>query len=213
MDERETPCQLYLIIPPEMDQDMAAGIAAMGESGNIACTLLRCDANGEINRKFANEFMPMLQDAKLPVLFENDIAAARELGADGVHISADEKIYTECRCVLGDDAIIGVECGHMRHDGLTFGEMGADYIAFTEASRRPRGWNEMELEELIIWWSETVTIPCVAWDISGADEARRYARAGADFVAVGAPIWSHAKGPGNAVAEFSTLLRAETLTA
>lgn len=213
MDERETPCQLYLIIPPDLDQGMAVDFGAIGSSDNIACALLRCDSNGEINRGSAEKVLRLVQFSQAPILFENDVSAASDLGASGVHILAHEEKYTKCRQILGDDAIIGVECGLSRHDGLTFGEMGADYIAFRESIDNPPCWNGMELKDLITWWSETVTVPCIAWDISNAQSARKYAKAGADFVAMGEPVWSHAKGPASATAEFSANLSAQQITA
>ena len=202
-DER---CQFYLIIPPFLDRGMAVDFAATSRTGNVSCALLRADSNGEINRVFAEKLLRYVRPSHVPVLFENDVAAASDLGADGVHIIADEEKFTDARRIIGDDGIIGVDCGLSRHDGLTFGEMGADYIAFTDSIDHPPCWNGLGLEELIIWWSETVTVPCVAWDISSVDCARQYAQAGADFVAMGEPVWSHIKGPEKAMAEFSANL-------
>ncbi|MHA1165774.1 MAG: thiamine phosphate synthase [Alphaproteobacteria bacterium] len=212
MDLRETHCQLYLIIPPDMDQRMVVDIAAAGSTGNIACALLRADTNGKIDRRFGTKILRVAQFSHVPIVFENDVAAAADLGADGVHLFADEEKYCDARRILGDDAIIGVDCGLSRHDGLTFGEMGADYIAFTDSIDHPPCWNGLGLEELLIWWSETVTVPSVAWDISSAAAARRYAQAGADFVAMGEPVWSHVKGPANATAEFSATLTAQQIS-
>ena len=212
MDLHETQCQLYLIIPPHMDQDMVVDFGTAISSGDVACALLRVDTNGKINRHFAGRILRFVQFSQIPVLFEYDVEAAAELGADGVHISADEEKYSEARRILGDDAIIGVDCGLSRHAGLTFGEMGADYVAFRDLVEPPPCWNGLGLKELITWWSETVTVPCVSWDISNAEDARQYAQAGADFVAVGEPVWSHAKGPAKATAEFSASLTSQQLS-
>ena len=212
MDRFDDCCQLYLIIPPDLDQDMKVNLGTAISSGKITCAQLRADTNGKINRVFAGTILRLMQFSQVPVLFENDVAAAADLGADGVHISADEDKYSEARRILGDDVIIGVNCGLSRHAGLTLGEMGADYVAFADSSEHPPCWNGLELKELITWWSETITVPCVAWDISSADEARLYSQAGADFVAIGEPIWSHAKGPAKATAEFSASLTAQQIS-
>lgn len=212
MDRFDDSCHLYLIIPPELDQDAKVHLGTAISSGKITCTQLRADINGNINRDFAGKVLRLMQFSQVPVLFENDVAAAADLGADGVHISADEEKYSEARRILGEDAIIGVDCGLSRHDGLTFGELGADYVAFKDTDEHPPCWNGLGLGELITWWSETITVPCVAWDLSSADEARRYSQAGADFVAIGEPIWSHAKGPAKATAEFSASLTLQQIS-
>ncbi len=122
-DER---CQFYLIIPPFLDRGMAVDFAATSRTGNVACALLRADSNGEINRDFAEKILRYVQPSQVPVLFENDVAAASDLGADGVHIIANEEKFTDARRIIGDDVIIGVDCGRSRHDRRKKGEMGSD---------------------------------------------------------------------------------------
>ncbi len=213
MVRSEPDCQLYLIIPPDMDQDIAVNFAETGALGNIACALLRADAEGKIDRGFGEKILRAGRFFQVPILFENDTAAAADLGADGVHIAADEENYTQSRRILGDDAIIGVDCGLSRHAGLTLGELGADYIAFSGIPGETRCQTDPGLESVIGWWSEIVTLPCVAWDAPTAAAARKYARAGADFVAIGDPIWAHAEGPANATAEFSANLAGQRISA
>ena len=134
------------------------------------------------------------RSAGLPLVFERDIGAAAELGADGVHVPADEDLYHEARQRLGEDAIVGAECGLSRHDALTLCEMGADYVAFKGPSKDAANSVEMGLEELIQWWSETVIVPCVVWDTANGCTARRLADVGADFIAKGNSLWSHPEG-------------------
>lgn len=190
--------QLYLTVPAAMNRDLVLQFAQSGCFGAFACALLQSGREGKVARGDAEMLLGLTRAANIPLLFEDDISAAAGLGADGVHIPALEALYSEARGTLGDDAIIGVACGLSRHDGLTLGEMGADYVAF----------NGTGLEDMIAWWSEIVTVPCVAWDIFDAHDARRYADAGADFIAVGDAIWTYAKGPASAVAQFSRCSRA-----
>jgi len=62
--------------------------------------------------------------------------------------------------------------------------------------RRPRF--EAVLER-VTWWAEVLTVPCVACAESRAD-AEALAAVGADFVAIGAPLWREAGEIAQAIA-------------
>ena len=212
MGRSKTGCQLYLIIPADMDQDMVLQLAQSVCFGTLACVLLQSGRDEKVARGDAEMLLRFTRAANIPLLLEDDISAAAELGADGVHIPALEALYGEAHSALGDDAIIGADCGLSRHAGLTLGEMGADYIAFKKSANAAPNGTEPGLEDMIVWWSDIVTIPCVAWDISSADDARRYADAGADFIAMGDAIWTYSGGPASAVAQFSASLTAQQVS-
>ncbi len=198
-NQTRTGCELYLIVPPDPDRDMAIQLAEAGNSGKIACALLQCEPHGRVKRPNAERLLRVTRRVKLPLLFERDIAAAVELGAGGVHIPADEDLYHEARALLGGNAIIGAACELSRHDALIMGELGADYVAFDGSLNDEPESIEMGLEELIRWWSETVTVPCVAWDSTSGREVQRLVDAGADFVALGNSVWRHPEGAAAAV--------------
>lgn len=206
MVHSETGCQLYLILPSETNRDAVLSFAQGGGFGAIACAVLQSGPDGELERGYVEQLLRLAHDANIPLLLENDISAAADLGVDGVHISADEELYLQARKALGDDAIIGAHCGLSRHDGLTFAELGADYVAFKGTPGPEQGESEAQLEEIITWWSQTVTVPCIAWDIFDAHAAKRLAGLGADFVALGNPIWSHPEGAAAATAELHAQL-------
>jgi thiamine-phosphate pyrophosphorylase len=130
----------------------------------------------------------IIQSHKVAALIADDAALARILKADGVHLSwSKDQVnrYKEAREILGARFIIGVDAGRSRHDAMTLGEAGADYIAFgipqhvddreTAIARR---------RSLIQWWAEIFEVPCVAFDVEDAGEAAGLAGANADFVAV-----------------------------
>jgi thiamine-phosphate pyrophosphorylase len=78
------------------------------------------------------------------------------------------------------------------HDAIGASEAGADYVAFA-------GPDDV-LEELLAWWQETMTPPCVAVVAGDLEGAIRLARTGADFLALDDAIWNHPEGPAAAVA-------------
>ena len=209
----ETGCQLYLILPQNMDRDGVPEFVEAGDFSAFASALLRSGSDGTVDRGFAETLLRLTHDANIPLLLENDISAAANLGADGIHIPADEGLYSEARSTLGDNAIIGVECGQSRHAGLTFAELGADYIAFAQNPAAAPDETTESYEELIAWWAETVTVPCVAWDMDSMEMAQRLAEAGADFVAMNEPLWSHPQGAALAARDLGARLNKQRVPA
>lgn len=202
----KTGCQLYLILPPDKNRDAVLKFVNAGDFSQFASALVQSGSDGKVDRGFAETLLRLTREANIPLLLEDDISAAIELGADGVHIRADEELYTQARKELGGDAIIGVECGFSRHTGLSFAELGADYIAFSGQTATQGDETAESMEDLISWWAETVIVPCVAWDIDSIESAHQQAKAGADFVAMNEPIWSHPMGPSVAASDFSASL-------
>ena len=88
-------------------------------------------------------------------------------------------------------------------------EAGADYVAFgaffPTQTKEPKTSADIEL---LRWWSELMVVPCVAIGGITAANAPELVKAGADFLAVSAGIWSHPDGPAAAVAGFNKLFAA-----
>ena len=92
------------------------------------------------------------------------------------------------RKTLGNDAIVGAFCGASRHDGMTAGEAGADYVAFGPVGATSLGDGTRAEEELFAWWSEMIEVPVVAEGALNADLVRQLAPV-TDFFGVGEEIW------------------------
>lgn len=63
-------------------------------------------------------------------LINDDVALARDVAADGVHLGRDDAKLTEARVHLGADAIIGVSCYNQLALAEQAQRQGADYVAF-----------------------------------------------------------------------------------
>jgi thiamine-phosphate pyrophosphorylase len=119
------------------------------------------------------------------VLVEERADLATALGLDGVHL-LHPSAYREARRLLGPDRIVGVGCA-TRDAAMIAAEAGADYVAFGGFDdSRPAG----ATLDLAAWWAALMTVPCVAAGCTGAHDAARLRDAGADFIAVGAPLWA-----------------------
>ncbi len=89
---------------------------------------------------------------------------------------------------LGEDAIVGAFCGTSRHDGMTAGELGADYVSFGPVGATPLGDGSRAGLELFEWWSEMIQVPVVAEGALDTDLIRTLAPH-TDFFGIGDEIW------------------------
>ena len=97
------------------------------------------------------------------------------------------------RKALGADAIVGAFARASRHEGLTAGEIGADYVSFGPVGATGLGDGTTAPLELFEWWSEMIEVPVVAEGGLTPDLAAALA-AVADFLALGDEIWTAPDG-------------------
>jgi thiamine-phosphate pyrophosphorylase len=205
-------CRLYLVTPPRLDDLAGFGraLAHALDAGDVAALQLRLKAApDDIVAAAADALMPIAQARGVALILNDRPDLAQRLGCDGVHIGQDDAPYAEARRLLGPDRIVGVTCHDSRHLAMEAAEAGADYVAFgaffPTTTKEPM--TRCELEVLSIW-QETMATPCVAIGGITVATAREVARAGADFVAVSAGVWSYGEGPAAAVAALNAEIAA-----
>lgn len=150
---------------------------------------------------------PPAQRRGVAVLLNDHPRLAFETGCDGVHIGQSDGSYAEARAAIGPEGIVGVTCHDSRHLAMEAGENGADYVAF--GAFHPTTTKEAAFHaepDLLTWWTELFTVPCVAIGGITVDNALPLVRAGADFLAVSGGVWNHPDGPAAAIRAFDRLL-------
>lgn len=147
---------------------------------------------------------PIAQDRDVAFILNDRADLAAELACDGVHVGQEDTPYAEARAIVGADAIVGVTCKASRDLAFEAGEAGADYVAFgaffpsqTKKITTPAD------TEILSWWQEFMTVPCVAIGGITLDNCETVIEAGADFLAVASGVWDHAAGPAAAVKAFN----------
>ncbi|WP_337995809.1 thiamine phosphate synthase [Oleispirillum naphthae] len=203
------PCRLYLITPPALPDPaaFARAFAAALDAGDVACVQLRLkDVDDDTVRRACDLLRPLAQERGVAFLINDRPDLAHELGCDGVHVGQEDTPYAEARKIVGADAIVGITCHDSRHLAMTAGEQGADYVAFGAFYPTPTKIPKSTAEpEILVWWSELFTVPCVAIGGITVDNAAPLVEAGADFLAVSSAVWAHPEGPAAAVAAFNRL--------
>ena len=166
----------------------------------------------EVNEimRAAEILMPIAQKRDVAFIINDRPDLAHMIRADGVHIGQEDTPYAEAREIMGKDAIVGVTCHNSRDLAFEAGEAGADYVAFgaffPTQTKEPKTKADIELLQ---WWAETMTVPCVAIGGITVENAKPLVEAGADFLAVSAGVWNYKDGAQTAVKMFNELFDQE----
>lgn len=189
MAETEQQPQLYLISPPELElSQFPDTLARVLDAQAIACVRLALDTRDEDRLSRTADALRAVTDARdVALVVTDNVPLAERLGLDGVHLTIPGSVR-DARKVLGPDAIVGAFCGGSRHDGLSAGEAGADYIAFGPVQGKDADDDSAAEAELFQWWSEVIEIPVIAE--GNLDRAQIAALAPyTDFFGIGMEIW------------------------
>lgn len=189
MAQSEQP-QIYLLTPPEFELSVFPDqLARVLDNHDIACLRLNLATSDEVRIAKAADACRELAHARDIALVINDHAMMVErLGLDGVHLSDGARRMRKVRKDLGKDAIVGAFCHASSHDGMTAGELGADYISFGPVGATPLGDGERAEADLFAWWSDMIEVPVVAEGALDEDLVRTLAPI-TDFFAIGEEIW------------------------
>jgi len=199
--------RLYLATPVVDDpKTLVASLPGLLAGADVAAVLVRlktADPRGMISAIKA--LAPAIQNAGAALLLDGHVELVARSGADGAHLTGIAALE-EALPSLKPDRIAGVGGLATRHDSMTAGELGADYVLFGEPD--PKGYRpSMEaIAERLEWWAELFEPPCVGFAAS-REEAHAFAAAGADFVLVGDFVWADPRGVTAALADVERAIR------
>ena len=187
--------RLYLATPPVDDPQALLGVLPdLLNAADIAAVLLRLkpsDPRTLISRIKA--LAPAIQDKGAALLLDGHVDLVARAGADGAHLSGLEA-FEEALPTLKPDRIAGVGGLTTRHDSMTAGELGADYVLFGEPDQKGQRPSMAAICERLQWWDEVFELPSVGF-AGTLEEVGAFAAAGADFVLAGDFIWTASEGP------------------
>jgi len=185
---------------------LAAGLPGLLAGADIAAVLLRlqpADPRTMISRVKA--VAAAIQNAGAALLLDGHVDLVARSGADGAHLTGI-RVFEEALPTLKPDRIAGVSGLATRHDSMTAGELGADYVLFGEPDEQGKRPSPDAIAERLQWWAELFEPPCVGFAAS-REEAYAFAQAGADFVLVGDLIWADPRGAAAALADIAQAVR------
>lgn len=206
-DQGREPCQLYLISPLDVGGDFPQRLERALSAGPVAAFQFRVKGIDQHEAaRLAAPCQEICAGRDVAFVVNDDVALAKRLKADGVHLGQGDGDVREARELLGRDVQIGVTCHASRHLAMEAGDDGADYVAFGAFFPSSTKQSEHRPDvDLIEWWSGLFEIPCVA--IGGITPANcaPLVAAGADFIAVSHAVWGGDEA--EAVRAFTKVLR------
>ncbi len=189
-----TDCQLYLISPLDVTGDFPQRLERALDAGPGLVTAFQFrvkDIDQHEAARLAEPLQAICAARDVAFIVNDDVALAKRLGADGVHLGQGDGDVRDAREELGREAQIGVTCHASRHLAMEAGEGGADYVAFGAFFDSTTKASEHRPEpEILEWWSTVFEIPCVAIGGSTPANCAPIVAAGADFLAVSGAVWN-----------------------
>lgn len=179
--------RLILFSPPLPAEPAAMLVEAACRAADIASVILHTSGMDEreiISR--ARLLLPVAQKSGAALLLQDRADLVAKANADGAHLS-DFPAQIALVASLKPKFIAGASGLVSRHDAMTAGETGADYVMFGEQHGGERQTAEFVLDR-VVWWAEIFQIPCVAFAAT-LDEIPALVRAGADFIALDEAVW------------------------
>jgi thiamine-phosphate pyrophosphorylase len=142
-------------------------------------------------RREARDLLAACRQFQVPLIINDDIDLAREIGAAGVHVGRGDAAVAIARAALGPSAIIGASCYHELDRASSAQDEGADYVAFGRvyaSSTKPGA--ALATLDLLREAHSRLSIPVVAIGGIRTDNAATLIEAGVDMVAVINDLWT-----------------------
>ena len=182
--------QITLITPPVLDLDIFPTVLARVMDGvDIACLRLSLASKDPDDIGRAADAARVVAHARdVAIVIENHALFVERHGLDGIHLTDGSRAIRALRKELGADAIVGSFCGISRHEGMSAGEAGADYVSFGPIGDTGLGLGTQAPRDLFEWWSEMIEVPVIAEGALTRDLVESFAPV-TDFFALGPEIW------------------------
>lgn len=193
--------QIFLVAPVEADA--ATCLAKLDEAlaaAPVAAMLIPRGNRSEGSYKsIVKSVVGRAQGAGVAVLIEGDPGLVRMLGVDGLHVEGGVADVKAATSALKPDYIVGAGNIASRHDAMSKGELGPDYIFFGPLS----GSRDPEQREMARWWAEIMEVPSVLSDPAATPESAT--AEGGEFIGLGESLWA---APEGVTARLSAIIKA-----
>lgn len=199
---------IYLITPDQRDTGLLCAQIEMLLQQPIALLQYRNKAATKaLQRVQASALLALCQNAKVPLIINDDWQLAANIGADGVHLGAEDAAPDWVREQSGAEMLIGVSCYNSFERAQTMARMDVDYLAFGAIYSSQTKPNAQAAELNLLQKAKSLHKPIVAIGGISADNSAAVLEAGADFIAVISGVFAAANPEQALKSYFNTLQR------
>ena len=128
---KRKPAGLYAITPDEPDTDVLVRKVGQALRGGASWVQYRNKiAHPELRLEQGRALAALCRAAGAAFIVNDDLRLALELGADGLHLGADDGDLAEARRRLGQGKLLGASCYNRIELAQAAAKAGVDYLAF-----------------------------------------------------------------------------------
>lgn len=189
------------------ERGLVHDVAAAIRGGAVMIQYRDKSADAARREREARELLQLCRKHKRPLIINDDIELAREIGADGVHLGAEDAGLRAARSRLGQDAIIGISCYNSMELARKARRAGADYIAlgaFYETQTKSA--TVRAPLALLREASDNLRLPIVAIGGITPDNGATLVEAGAQMLAIVSGVFG-SEDPEQAARSYSALFK------
>lgn len=184
---KNIPHGLYVLTDSTLipDERLVPAVAAAIAGGAVMVQYRDKSGDADKRKWEAQDLLNLCRPLGVPLIINDDVALARQVGADGVHLGRDDGDIAAARAALGADAIIGVSCYNELDRAVAAAAAGADYVAFGSffpSTVKPGAVRATP--DLLRQARRVLNVPAVAIGGISADNGALLVEAGADLLAV-----------------------------
>lgn len=177
---------LYAITDSQLTPapSLLAQVEAVLRGGAVLVQYRDKSASGPERLRQAQNLQSLCQDARVPLIINDDAELARRVGAAGVHLGQSDGSVAAARRLLGETAIIGVTCHSDLALARAAAEQGADYLAFGRFFGSTTKPEAPAADPSVLRHGREFGLPVTAIGGITLDNGESLIRAGADMLAV-----------------------------
>lgn len=177
---------LYAVTPDESDTArLIIRVRAALEGGATVVQYRNKSADPALQHKQAGALAILCRQNGVPLIINDHLELALAIGADGLHLGADDGDIAAARRALGDSRLLGASCYNRFELALAARDAGADHVAFGAAFVSATKPDAVHAPLALYRRAQAeLGLPVVAIGGITADNAGDVIAAGADAIAV-----------------------------
>jgi thiamine-phosphate pyrophosphorylase len=146
--------------------------------------MLQYRAKSRAEESIARALLALCRNLGVPFVVNDDVALATKIGADGVHLGADDMNLLDARRLMGAKAIVGISCYNDYARAQSAVAQGASYVVFGSFFASPTKPHAVRAPiDLLRRASAELAVPIVAIGGITPENGGALIAAGADFLA------------------------------